>query len=90
MKLQKKKEIIISSLQLPKDIVYHAAVVTILGNRDVHIENYRGILEYSNKTIVIQAKDCKICICGSNLLIQYYTNEDMKVSGKISGIQYIY
>lgn len=89
-KLQKNKDIIIESLQLPKDIMYHAAIVTILGNRDIHIENYRGILEYSRKTILIQAKDCKICVSGENLLIQYYTNEDMQISGKISGIQYFY
>ena len=30
---------------LPKDVVMGASVVTVLGSNEVHIENYRGIIE---------------------------------------------
>ncbi len=38
-----------------------AAIVTITGNREAFIENYKGILEYTTESIVLQGKNCKIC-----------------------------
>ena len=66
-----------------------AAIVTITGNREAFIENYKGILEYTTESIVLQGKNAKICFEGSSLSIDYYTNEDMKISGKIDTLRYI-
>lgn len=83
------KELIVESLKLPKDTMLGAAIVTITGNREAFIENYRGILEYTTESIVLQGKNAKICFEGSSLSIDYYTNEDMKISGKIDALRYI-
>ena len=66
-----------------------AAIVTITGNREAFIENYKGILEYTRESIVLQGKNAKICFEGSLLTIDYYTNEDMKISGIIDTVRYI-
>lgn len=81
---------IVESLQLPKDTLLGASIVTVTGNTDAFIENYRGILEYTQETIVLQGKTCQISIQGKQLSIDYYTNEDMKISGCIDIIQYHY
>lgn len=86
---QKSKELIVESLKLPKDTMLGAAIVTITGNREAFIENYKGILEYTTESIVLQGKNAKICFEGSSLSIDYYTNEDMKISGKIDTLRYI-
>ena len=86
---KKKKELIVESLRLPKDTMLGAAIVTITGNREAFIENYKGILEYTTESIVLQGKNAKICFEGSSLSIDYYTNEDMKISGKIDTLRYI-
>ena len=39
------KERIVSAANMPKDVMLGASVLTILGNFEVCIENYRGILE---------------------------------------------
>ena len=83
------KELIVDSLKLPKDTMLGAAIVTITGNREAFIENYKGILEYTTESIVLQGKNAKICFEGSSLSIDYYTNEDMKISGKIDALRYI-
>jgi len=85
----KSKELIVESLKLPKDTMLGAAIVTITGNREAFIENYKGILEYTTESIVLQGKNAKICFEGSSLSIDYYTNEDMKISGKIDSLRYI-
>jgi len=83
------KELIVESLKLPKDTMLGAAIVTITGNREAFIENYKGILEYTTESIVLQGKNARICFEGSSLSIDYYTNEDMKISGKIDALRYI-
>lgn len=79
---------VVETLELPKDLIYHAAIVTVTGNRELMIENYKGILEYEKERIRIQAKGCRISINGKNLNIQYYTNEEMKITGIIQNIVY--
>ena len=86
---EKSKELIVESLRLPKDTMLGAAIVTITGNREAFIENYKGILEYTTESIVLKGKNAKICFEGSSLSIDYYTNEDMKISGKIDTLRYI-
>lgn len=84
-----KKEILMESLQLPKDICMGQLRVTMTGNREAWIENYRGILEYTESMILLQAKNCQVCFEGTGLSVDYYTNEDMKISGCISCVRYM-
>ncbi|HJB90174.1 MAG TPA: YabP/YqfC family sporulation protein [Candidatus Eisenbergiella merdigallinarum] len=83
------RELIVDSLKLPRDMAMGACIVTALGNEQVMVENYRGILEYTQNSIVLQSKTCRIAVCGCGLKIAYYTNEDMKIEGKISEIRYL-
>ena len=41
---------------MPKDVVLGASVVTVIGNGEISIENYRGILEYTGELIRVQTK----------------------------------
>lgn len=84
-----KKESLVESLKLPKDICMGAMKVTLTGSREAWIENYRGILEYTENLILLQGKTCQVCFEGTCLSIDYYTNEDMKISGCIACVRYI-
>ncbi len=83
------KELIVESLKLPKDTMLGASIVTLTGNREAFIENYKGILEYTKESIVLQGKNCRICFEGRQLSVDYYTNEDMKISGSIEAVRYL-
>lgn len=85
----KRKEMLVESLKLPKDICMGALKVTMTGNREAWIENYRGILEYTEGLILLQAKTCQVSFEGTGLSIDYYTNEDMKISGCIACVRYL-
>lgn len=84
-----KKELLVDTLKLPKDVCMGALRVTLTGNNEAWIENYRGILEYTDKQILLQSKTCQVCFEGSRLSIDYYTNEDMKISGCINMVRYL-
>lgn len=83
------KELMVESLKLPKDSMLGASIVTVTGNSEAFVENYRGIIEYNGEVILLQGKTCKIEIIGKRLSIVYYTNEDMKISGQIEQIRYL-
>ena len=53
-KRESRKETLLETLKLPKDICMGALKVTLTGNREAWIENYRGILEYTEGRILLQ------------------------------------
>lgn len=78
----------VNRLELPKDLMLGAAIVTLTGRREALITNYKGILAYEDSFIRVQAKNCRILISGVHLAIDYYTNEEMKITGFIENVQY--
>lgn len=88
LNLGKWKEELVDKLELPKDIMYGAVLVSITGRQEILIENYRGILEYNQMYIRLQTKTCHLVIQGKNLHISYYTNEEMKITGIIDSVSY--
>ena len=82
------REKMVTNLELPKDLMLGAAVLTVTGRKEALIANYKGILEYEDSFIRVQTKNCRIRISGAHLAIDYYTNEEMKITGFIDTIQY--
>lgn len=82
------KSNIVESLELPIDIMYGAVIITAMGRGQVLVENYKGIIEYTQEKIRLQTKTCQVTIQGKRLVVEYYTNEEMKIIGYIQGILY--
>lgn len=76
------------TLSLPKDLMYGDVLLSILGNREILVENYKGIIEYTSQKIRLQTRACHLEIEGQKLCIEYYTNVEMKISGEIKNITY--
>ncbi len=83
------RESLVHTLKLPKDMMLGAAILTLTGNQELWVENYRGIMEYTEQSILLQTKNGRICIQGCGLRIAYYTNEDMKIIGTIQCVRYL-
>ena len=66
-------EKMISQLELPKDLMLGAAIVTITGRKEVLVENYKGIIELEDSLVKIQTKNCRLQILGAHLTVEYYT-----------------
>ncbi|QDW74050.1 sporulation protein YqfC [Lachnospiraceae bacterium KGMB03038] len=82
------REKILRVSELPKDVVMGMPVLNVLGQSELHLENYRGILEYTEETVRILIKGGQIKVTGRNLQVVYYTNDEMKISGYIKSIEY--
>lgn len=75
-------------LNLPDDVICGSCIVTSYGNRYVFIENYKRIILYTDENILVQGKNCRIEIKGSRLAIKYYTDNDMRIDGRIESVCY--
>lgn len=82
------KERFVTAANMPKDVVLGASVITILGTGEICIENYRGIIEYTDGLIRVQTKSKQIRLTGKNLTIEYYTNDEMKITGCICSLEF--
>ena len=90
MEREEIRERLASAASMPKDVVMGASVVTVLGDFEVCIENYRGITDYTESLVRVQTKSGQIRLTGSRLQSEYYTNDEMNVPGKMPTLQLIY
>lgn len=63
--------------ELPKDVVMGMPVLTMTGQQELCIENYRGMIEYTDSVVRIQTKAGLIKVTGKGLQVAYYTNDEM-------------
>lgn len=82
------RERLASAASMPKDVVLGASVITILGRNEVCIENYRGIIEYTDTLIRVQTKSGQVRLTGKRLQIEYYTNDEMKIKGRLVSLEF--
>lgn len=81
-------EAVSNYLKLPADILAGAPIITATGKNELVVENYKNIIEYTGTIIRVQTKMGRICIEGVNLNINYFNNDEMKVTGIIRTIHY--
>ena len=74
--------------EIPKDVLPGLSVLTVTGNVELTLENYRGILDYTGELVRVQVKGGQLKVTGEHLMISYYTNDEMKMTGWIRDIEY--
>ena len=89
LKGQKLKQGFTNIFELPKEITLNLPLVTIIGNDELNIENYKGIIEYTDDIIRINTTCGVIKIIGRKLEIKQITAESMKISGVINNFEYL-
>lgn len=79
---------IAGAANVPKDVLLGVPILTLTGQIELCVENYRGIIEYTEELIRVQTKAGQLRIDGKRLQIDYYTNDEMKITGRIHAIAY--
>ena len=87
-KIEKSREIIAETFDLPKDIVLNVPKITIIGNDEITIENHKGIILFERNVIKVNTKVKAINIEGENFEILYIGDSTITISGKFQSISY--
>lgn len=82
------KEKLADIFVLPKEIILDLPRITLLGSKQICIENYKGIIEYDSERIRINTARGLIKIFGSNLEINTVTTEEIFITGNINNIEF--
>ena len=80
------KTIVSDAAGIPKDVVLGIPLIRLIGKEEFYIENYRGILEYTDTCLRILTKLGQIYVTGRKLEIEYYSNDEMKIIGIFENI----
>lgn len=88
-KKPKLKEKVTEILELPKEIVLNMPKLTMLGNGDLIVENYKGIVEYDEGIIRLNTTSGIIKVTGINILIKEITLESIMIFGDIKSLEFL-
>lgn len=88
-KKEPKSSKIARALDLPLDVICDIPKTEIMGNREVSIENFRGVLDYNENSIKINTTVGIIKIDGDELFIDSITDEGAFVKGHIIRLEFI-
>lgn len=80
---------IAKTLDLPLDVICDIPRTEIMGNSEISIENFRGILDYNENCIKINTTIGIVKIDGDDLFIDSITDEGAFVKGRIIRLEFI-
>lgn len=73
-------------LEVPADTLEHVARVTVIGNSQVIVENYRVLLEFTDRLMRIATSRGEIAVRGERLAFLSIVPEELVIEGLIAGV----
>lgn len=88
MKTKRGLQKIAQILELPDDLIMDLPRITMLGNKQLLIENHRGIVEYTPEFIKVNLSYGTITIVGEEMFLGNLQIEQILIEGKVGEIRY--
>lgn len=88
MQLKGVREAAADAWGLPKDVIMNMPRLSVGGNREIYIENYKGLLEYTSDEIRLSTSIGVVRILGKDLKIKRVRLEDIFISGYFRLVEY--
>lgn len=83
------RETIADALEFPKDAFLDLPKIILTGDKEVYIENYKGIIEYTDTLMRLNTGFRLLKIEGSTLSIKSIGTDDITVTGKIQSVEFM-
>ena len=87
-RFQKSKEKILNKLDFPHDISLDLPKIIVIGNREIIIENHKGIIFFETNMVKINSRIGPIIIKGDEFEILFIAETSITISGNFQGISY--
>ena len=75
------------ALDLPADAVAGLPRVELVGDKELRMENHRGILAYGDREIHISGGPFVVKVTGEGLELRAMTGLELLITGRITGVQ---
>ena len=77
------REKLADRMDISKEIILDVVLVNLIGDRELTIENYKSIMEYSDTCIIVRAKPYNVKVVGTGLEIRNINRELLFITGRI-------
>lgn len=84
---QKLKQLTVTHLDLPKDVVMNLPRMTIVGLYQIYIENYQSVIQFTEEYLHLKLTNKQLKITGEKLVIRQIWTEEILVEGIIKEIK---
>lgn len=82
------REKIADKINVSKEIILNTVLISCIGNRELTLENYKSIAEYTSECIKIKTNPYTVKISGAGLEIKTINRDLLYITGKIDKIEY--
>lgn len=86
--MRKFREYVADTLHLPKDVIMDLPRISICGDKEIYIENHKGIITYTDLEIRVKMNDGIINLFGKKLRIIMLEPDRMIVNGDFERVEY--
>lgn len=76
-------------LELPREVMLDVPIFRLVGNDELFIENFKGLVEYSLERVRIKTSVGILKMEGVGLSLKHVTREDLLIKGKIVKIEFL-
>lgn len=78
----------VDKLDLPNDLIFNLPRLTLIGGKQLYIENHRGVKHFSPESLHLRLSEGYLEVTGSELVIQAILPEEIVIEGTILDIKY--
>lgn len=71
-----------------KEVLLDVVLISLIGDRELTLENYKSILAYSDICIRVKCNPRNIEICGSHLELRNLSRELLYITGRIDHVAF--
>ena len=91
VKKDKKKEWVLGMMEtfeIPKETMLNVPLISLVGNREIVIENFLSIIEYGDSVIRLKTQCGELAIEGENLEARSMDSERIQINGLIQTVNF--
>lgn len=76
------------ALELPEEAVNNVPVITMIGSKEIRVENFNGLVEYTEQRIRLNTTCGLLIIDGIHLIAKSMTAEVIVIRGNILSVSF--
>ena len=82
------KNIFADIFELPHEVTLEVPRLIMVSNKNLLLENHRGIIEYTEELVRIAVSNGEIMVKGQDLRLKTLASEDISIAGVIESLEY--
>ena len=85
---KKWQESLADFFEMPKELLCNLPRITLIGDVQMLLENYGGIIEYNDELLRLKVREGEVVVTGKDLKIKNFLSDELLIEGKIASVEY--